>query len=356
MTTQQPDRSQGEVSAGSVFSVLLATDGQPAAEAAEQLVRRLADPDRVAVTVLGVSSYELALREGKRLEGRYSPDAARRHVEKTVTATAERLVAAGITTEAHIEHDDPTLRILETAERRGSDLIVLGGRRWGLPGPASALDRFREDPPYTPPSASDDADTATLVDSVSTRVLHRAEMPVMVVHGQPVGRPDDAEVRVIVGADGSSPSTSAIRTFGAFADPTSVEVQIVSVVEPSPNLSVGRSPSGAPMIAVGSRMAEVDEETAQAAIEFSHADANAAAADAADTLRQLGFQVQVATLEGATPANTLLDHVREVRAALAVVGSRGLGLVRRTLLGSVSETLVHDAPATLVAKAPDSAN
>lgn len=336
---------------GNRFSVLLATDGGPAAGAAEQLLQRVADPGRVAIAVLGVSSYELALSEGARTEGHYSPQAALQHVEDAVAAAAARLTAAGFATDAAIEHDDATLRILEAAADRGSDLIVLGGRRWSLPGPAAVLDRFRDEPAYAPTEAVPD-DTATVYDSVSTRVVHRAAVPVMVVHGEPLDPPDDSRVRVVVGADGSPASAAAVRAFAGLADASGIEVIVVGVVEPDQNLSVARTFSGEPMIAVGSRMAAVDEETARSVVDRSHQGVETVAAATADEFRGLGFATQVDIVEGPAPA-ALLDHVRTVGASLAVVGSRGLGMVKRALLGSVSETLVHAAPATLVAHASD---
>ena len=334
------------------FSVLLATDGQPAAGAAEQLLQRVADPGRVAITVLGVSSYELALSEGVRTEGRYSPQAALRHVEDSVGAAVARFTAVGFATEAAIEHDDATLRILEAATDRGSGLIVVGGRRWSLPGPAAALDRLADEPAYMPPEEAAPGDTATVLDSVSTRVVHRAGVPVMVVHGEPLAAPDEARVRVVVGADGSPASAAAVRAFAGLADPSSVEVIVVGVVEPDPNLSVARTPSGEPMIAVGSRTGVVDEETARSVVDRSHHGVETVAVSTADELGGLGFATRVEIIEGSADS-VLLDQVRAAGASLAVGGSRGLGMVRRALLGSVSETLVHAAPATLIAHARD---
>jgi nucleotide-binding universal stress UspA family protein len=43
------------------------------------------------------------------------------------------------------------------------------------------------------------------------------------------------------------------------------------------------------------------------------------------------------------PAETIVDLAEDLGAGLIVVGSRGLGLVRRLLLGSVSEGVVHHA-------------
>ena len=48
-------------------------------------------------------------------------------------------------------------------------------------------------------------------------------------------------------------------------------------------------------------------------------------------------------LRAGSPAREILAVAREIGAGLIVVGSRGLGPVRRTMLGSVSENVVHHA-------------
>ncbi|XP_022331531.2 putative universal stress protein SAUSA300_1656 [Crassostrea virginica] len=48
-------------------------------------------------------------------------------------------------------------------------------------------------------------------------------------------------------------------------------------------------------------------------------------------------------LEG-IPGVSIVSKAREVNASLIVIGSRGLGRIRRTFLGSVSEYVVHHSP------------
>lgn len=57
-----------------------------------------------------------------------------------------------------------------------------------------------------------------------------------------------------------------------------------------------------------------------------------------------------------SPAREILAVAREIGAGLIVVGSRGLGPVRRTMLGSVSESVVHHATVpVLVMRGPATA-
>lgn len=49
---------------------------------------------------------------------------------------------------------------------------------------------------------------------------------------------------------------------------------------------------------------------------------------------------EVVRLEG-QPETSILAKAEEVQAAMIVMGSRGLGTIRRTILGSVSEYVLH---------------
>lgn len=49
---------------------------------------------------------------------------------------------------------------------------------------------------------------------------------------------------------------------------------------------------------------------------------------------------EVVRLEG-QPETSILAKTEEVQAAMIVMGSRGLGTIRRTILGSVSEYVLH---------------
>lgn len=49
---------------------------------------------------------------------------------------------------------------------------------------------------------------------------------------------------------------------------------------------------------------------------------------------------EVVRLEG-QPETSILAKAEEVQATMIVMGSRGLGTIRRTILGSVSEYVLH---------------
>ena len=62
-----------------------------------------------------------------------------------------------------------------------------------------------------------------------------------------------------------------------------------------------------------------------------------------DAVEALGSSVEEARLLRGTPIDAILDLCKEIEPGLVVVGSRGLGPLRRILIGSVSEGIVHHA-------------
>lgn len=327
--------------------VVLATDGRTPADAAARVVRRMADPARVAVIVVGVAPDD---RLASRGAGTDDAAHARRAIDATVAATADDLTSAGFATATEVAEGDPARRIIEVAGRRQADLIVVGARPWGLPGVFVDVQRVAER--LTRSQSGGRADRASLFDSVSTTVMHHASAPVMVVHDARPRVVSADPTRVLVGADGSAAADAARRTFMLVSDPARVDVTVLAVAQGDPNLDVRLDAAAGSVIALGSRIAAVDPEVARQVAEAQEHPAHTAAVAAVQDLRVHGFRARADVVEG-DPRRVLLDHLRHDAVDLAVVGSRGLGLVRRVTLGSVSEALVHAGPATLVACAPD---
>lgn len=274
--------------------VLLATDGQEAARNGQRLLSRIGDRDRVEVTVLAVASFAMAMDEGRRTEGRFSPEAGRRHVREVTRAVAGELRDDGFRVTERTDADDPAGRIVDIVARERHALIVVGaGRPRRLP----------------------------LLGSVSTRVLHESKASVLLVHEPP--REQDT-VRVLLGTDGSGDAVVACRLLMDVADPARVEVNV---------LSVARTGPAAPPSAPGLAPERAERE----------------AADSATALTGAGFQVGTEVVTGRAQ-DALVQRSTDGPYDLVAVGARGRGGVRQALLGSVSDSVARFARAALVAR------
>jgi nucleotide-binding universal stress UspA family protein len=187
----------------------------------------------------------------------------------------------------------PTFDVIErVADEVDADLIVVGSRDIG------GLHRL-------------------LAGSVSTSVVHATHRPVLIVRGGDESWPP---ARMIVGVDRSRESKRAAMiaaSFGLLYPETVVELLEVL---PDP-------------LAPTAHYFNLDGELA---VEHEHLDALAESLE-----RVSGRSVSAATAFG-TPAEALLARGDDQTGPnLLVVGTRGLGGMRRLLLGSVSTKILH---------------
>ena len=52
---------------------------------------------------------------------------------------------------------------------------------------------------------------------------------------------------------------------------------------------------------------------------------------------------RIVAVFGSQPGHVIVDKANEEHAQMVVMGTRGMGTVRRTLMGSVSDYVVHHA-------------
>jgi nucleotide-binding universal stress UspA family protein len=138
--------------------------------------------------------------------------------------------------------------------------------------------------------------------------------------------------RIVIGTDGSDEALAAAQR--AMAVLTSdAQVHLLCVVEPPAIVTAGMESGFAGGMATAD---EVDAAWAAGTENARSALARTAAA--------LGTgNVQSEVVRGA-PGPVLCEYAETVGADVIVVGSRGLGAIRRALLGSVSSHVVHNAP------------
>jgi len=166
--------------------------------------------------------------------------------------------------------------------------------------------------------------TGLLLGSVSRECVHRARCPVAVVRGPWAA---NEHGRIVVGVDGSEPSSAALRWAIAEAWVRGSRLDVINTyVSPRPDSTW--TPNEEELLAKASR--ELTDEMVSTAL------------GAAES-----HPIEIETIStGDTPASGLLAAASG--ADLLVVGSRGLGGFRGLLLGSVSEQCLHHASCPVV--------
>lgn len=294
------------------MKVLYATDGFDPAMEAGQVLEKVADKDRVEVTVMsvthaGLPSPEHALMMLDAVAGR------RKDTIAIVDAAVEKLAAAGFRATGRTAEGHPGQEVVDAVSEDWYDLVVMGGGRRTWLG-------------------------NRLLGSVSTYVLHSSPSSVLIVHES---TPGDDRARILVGADGSPGANFTLRTIERFADRDRARIEVVSVA-PLPAPFFVPAPGA---IYVAREMAVYEEETRKALCEQARRCMDGAVAE----LVESGFEVHGAVAEG-NPSERLLQRSSNGAFDLVAVGSRGRGPVRRALLGSVSDHVAHHAAAALVGR------
>ncbi|HVP68889.1 MAG TPA: universal stress protein [Anaeromyxobacteraceae bacterium] len=131
--------------------------------------------------------------------------------------------------------------------------------------------------------------------------------------------------RILVAVDGSEPSMRAARMAADVALRFGARITLAYVV---PRLLL-------PPDVYGLTVAEVEREQRAHADTLVH--------QALLQLGGTGVEVETSVLSG-PPAESLAEAAQGPDVDLVVVGSRGIGAVKRMLLGSVSDRLVHICP------------
>lgn len=291
------------------MKVLLATDGKRPAIEAQKLVAGIGDRDTVEITVMSVAGFDAALREGDRTEGRFSPEAGRKHGLAVIDSAVEQLIASGFNASGRLTEGYPPLDILHEIKRGWHELTVLGS------GSASWIGQM-------------------LLGSVSTKVLHGSPTSVLIVH-ECLAKDGG---KVLFGTDGSRSAEFALRTLIDFVDPDRVRVHVTSVVKAGKGLA-GMCEHLLPQSVPG----HVDDESFPLQEAEKHVD------HAVRALDEAGFQCEGEVRTG-HPAEQLLKGAEGEGFDMLVVGSRGLGAVDGVVLGSVSDKVARHAPAALVGR------
>jgi nucleotide-binding universal stress UspA family protein len=201
----------------------------------------------------------------------------------------------GSVAQARLSEGGASEEIVALAEEIGAGLIEVGSRGRG---------RIRR----------------LLMGSVSDAVARHARCPVIVVRWKPVVFP----AKILLATDGSEEATLALQTAADLSEKTGSELHVVHIGE-------------VPLVYHPERHGyriqyERDEKEARELLESQVAGIKAAAATVAQEHLRMGKADE-----------HIVVLAEELGADLIVMGSRGLGGVKRALMGSVSDSVVRHA-------------
>jgi len=287
--------------AGSPFTVLVATDFSPTAEAATQWGGELARARRGKVVL--VHAIDL---HGPLTDFLPSPPELDEHLQGAAVArldaAAQTLREGGLDVDTRLETGVASQAVVRAAGEVRCDLLVQGSR--GLtPGLAHLL-----------------------LGSTAQRIVQHAPCPVLTVH--PGDRDRHATVRhVLVPTDFSDDAQGAahaVRTLLA-TDPGAKITLLHAYHLPVEYTAYGTIPTSIPFHA---DVAAVAEEKL---------------AEAATALASEGLTIETLAKEG-YPPEVIVDTARDLNTDLVAMGTHGRTGLRHLLLGSNAERVIEHAP------------
>lgn len=282
--------------------VLLATDGSREAELAAKTAVGLAQKTGSQLHVVHVLLWPLHTDD----PSSFGPE-VRGRLERGARAKLDELVggieASGAEVKgSHLALGRPDAEIIDRAEEIGAGLIVVGSRGLGTIRRA-------------------------LTGSVSDSVVHHAHCPVIVVRGEPVEFP----TRILVATDGSEEANLAASTAVGLATSTGSELHLIYVG----HMANVFYDTGGAMVLEPELQREMEER--------AEATTGARLEELAQEVREAGGEIAGAHARVGYPDAQIVGLAGRLGAGLIVIGSRGLGPLRRALMGSVSSNVVHHA-------------
>lgn len=277
-------------------NVLIPTDGSDGATVAFDHVLEIADTHDATVHILNVAD---TTRDSViQIQGDVV-DALETAGEEIVRDAATRAQQRGISTKTDVLQGEPYSTIIDYAESRDIDLIVMPthGRR--------GLERF-------------------LLGSTTERVVRRAEVPVLTIRLDDDVRVTYPYQTVLLPTDGSDCARGALETGANVAKADGATLQLLSVVD------------------VTSFGADVH---IQMQVESFEERANDIIKEATEIAEDTGVESVAGSVElGTSIHRTILSYIEDTDADLVVVGTHGRTGFERYMLGSVTEKLVRTSP------------
>ena len=278
--------------------VLFATDGSRDSELAATTAVGLANITGSELHVVHVGPAIPEHFEPTDVEPVRTEQEARRILDEQVEKIGN---LGGKIERSHLRMGGAAEEVVELAEELGVGLVVLGSRGRG---------RIRR----------------LVMGSVSDAVARHAYCPVLVVRVKPVVFP----AKILLGTDGSEEATLAARTAADLVAKTGSELHVVHVAYLLPR----SFPTEASHTARRLYAESYEEEKRRA---------GALLGEQVKKIEDAGASVAEAHLGVGRPDEEIIRLGEEIGAGLAIVGSRGLSPMKRTLMGSVSDSVVRHA-------------
>jgi nucleotide-binding universal stress UspA family protein len=138
---------------------------------------------------------------------------------------------------------------------------------------------------------------------------------------------------IVVGTDGSSTATQAVREAVDVAKALGAKLELVSAYAPVSDQRL--------------RSEQRRASTDTAAAVNPRRDTEALLDDAADIAREAAVEVGIHARQG-DPSDAILDVAEELGADLVIVGNKGMTGAKRFMLGSVPNRVSHHAPCSVL--------
>jgi nucleotide-binding universal stress UspA family protein len=221
--------------------------------------------------------------------------------------TKTQLSSLGYRVETELKLGHAAEMIIESAQARKSDLIVLGAK--GLRSTVSIL-----------------------LGGVAQHVMEYAGCPVLVMRA-----PYHGFCKILLVTDGSPSGQSAARYLSKFLLPAEVDVRVMHVLSPTPT-PIMMTPYYGAWQTVYAPFPTQEEEEVESKKEAKLGEA--LLARTVSLLQRHGVESTPVLARG-DAATEIITYVRENKIDLIVAGSRGLSQFKSLWMGSVSRKLVH---------------
>jgi nucleotide-binding universal stress UspA family protein len=253
--------------------IVAGTDGSPTAKIAVDRAGELAQALGAPVHVVCVPSA---------IYGQDWP--ARITAQQIVAEAGDQLRSRGITVQTHLPKGEAAPALVAVAEDEHAQMIVVGNK--GMTG------------------------IRRLLGSLPDRVSHQARCHVLIVPTQSRSLAEFGGGSIVVGTDGSSEATRAVKEAIRLSKALDGELHIVSAAKPPD--------SSEPALAAAA--AEASDQAVNAITHASHDD----------------------------PADALLDVAKKNNAAIIVVGGKGMHVDERERFGNIPDKISHKGTSSVL--------